>query len=82
MSASDCIEHCISSETYLHTPKILSLSHSVEVFLVKILFSHIFEVVVPLVLLYVVCKKAPPNVYHKIKNYNYSCLTGIVKLTT
>ena len=82
MSAWDCIEHCISTETQIYSPKIISFSHNIEVFVWKIIFSKIFEYTVPLVLLYVILIHAPPNLFQRIQNYNYSSLIWVVKLTT
>lgn len=82
MSAGDCIEHCISSETQIYAPKIISLSSYTEIFPLKVVFTSIFEYIVPLALLYIILIHAPPNLYSKIKNYDYSSLIGIIKLTT
>ncbi len=82
MSVGDCIEHCISSETQLHSPKIISLWSYIEVLVAKVLFTKIFEFTIPLALLCVILIYAPPNLHKKIKNYNYSYLIGIIKLTT
>jgi len=82
MSASDCIEHCMDLKTYTHTPKMISTSLSLEIIITKIIFSHVFEYIVPLFLLYILLFHAPTNLYNNIKNYDYSSLLGIVKLTT
>ena len=82
MDAGDCVEHCISSEDAFHSPRIISLWAYIEVFIAKILFTKIFEFVIPLSLLYVLLIHAPPNLHLNIKNYNYSSLVWIVKLTT
>lgn len=82
MSAWDCIEHCISSETHLHSPKIISIWNYIEIFVAKVFFTKIFEFIIPLALLYVILIHAPPNLLKNIKNYNYWSLIGIVKLTT
>lgn len=82
MSASDCIEHCMDLKTYTDTPKVISTSLSLEVIIIKIIFSQVFEYVVPLFLLYILLSHAPPNLYRGIKNYDFSSLLGIVKLTT
>lgn len=82
MSVEECIEHCMGAEAQIDTPKIFFLSSSVELVVLKIIFTRVFEYALPLVLLYLVLIHAPPNLAHKIKNYNYSSLVGIVKLTT
>lgn len=82
MSTGDCIEHCISSETQLYNSKIVGTTHYIEILVAKIIFSRIFEFVIPLALLYVILIHEPPNLYYRIKNYNYSSLIGIVKLST
>lgn len=82
MSAWDCIEHCLSWEILLHSSKITFVSNYVEVLVSKVLFTKVFELIIPLVWLYVLLTHAPPNLFFKIKNYNYSSLIGIIKLTT
>jgi len=82
MNAGDCIEHCMSSETQLYSPKIILLWSHIEVLVAKLLFTKIFEFTIPLALLYVILIHAPPNLYKNIKNYNFSSLIGIIKLTT
>jgi len=82
MSAWDCIEHCMSSETHIHSFKMISLSNYIEVLVVKVFFTRIFDFILPLTLLYIVLIHAPPNLLKNIKNYNYWSLIGIVKLTT
>lgn len=82
MSTWDCIEHCMSTETQIYSSKIVSLSSYIEVLVAKLIFSKIYVFTIPLALLYVILILAPPNIYHRIKNYNYSLLVGIVKLTT
>jgi len=67
MSAGDCIEHCMSSEAQLHSPKIISLWNFAQVLGLKIFFSKIFELAIPLVLLYIALIYAPPNLRKSIK---------------
>lgn len=82
MSVWDCVEYCISSETHIDSPKIISFWNYIEVLVVKVFFTKIFEFILPLAFLYVLLTHAPPNLYKNIKNYDFSSLVGIVKLTT
>jgi len=82
MSAWGCIEHCMSSETHIYSAKIVSFSGYIEVLVTKVFFTNIFEFVIPLPLLYLALIHAHPSLYKNVKNYNYSSLIGIVKLTT
>jgi len=81
MSAEDCIEHCMISETQIYSPKMISFFPHIEILVLKVIFTNVIEYTVPLTFLYVILIHAPPNLYNKIKNYNYSSLIGIVKLT-
>jgi len=71
MSAWDCIEHCISSEAQIHSSKLVSLSNYIEVLVVKVFFTKVFEFVIPLALLYIILIYPPPNLRKNIKNYSY-----------
>jgi len=75
MSAPDCIEHCISSETQIYSSKIVSLSNYIEVLIIQVFSANIFIFTIPLALLYLALIHAPPNLYKNIKNYNYCSLT-------
>jgi len=82
MSSENCIEHCISSENQIYSKEIIHKYINIKFLLIKIVFSKIFVYSISLILLYVILNHAPPNLHNKIKNYNYSSLIGIVKLST
>ena len=82
MNAGDCIEHCMGDKAYTNIPKVVSPLLWLDLILIKVVFVKVFIFLVPLFLIYILLSSAPPNLYKKIKNYNYSSLIGIIKLTT
>ena len=81
-SMESCIEHCLQSiDWFAQEFNIARVSQEI-ILIFQIFFVKIYTFALPLSLLYVYLFIPPPNNLRSIKNYNYSMLTGIVKLTT